>query len=55
MTRWNTIAMHAGLAAVFFFALQHFVLSSSLNEALIWCLGGGAVAGLMAHRQTRGD
>jgi hypothetical protein len=52
MSRPLTIALHTGLAAIFFFALQRFVLSSSLNEALIWCIGGGVVAGLIAYNQT---
>ena len=42
--RWGYIAMHGALASVFFFVLQRFGFSQSLETSLIW----GAILGLGA-------
>ncbi len=51
--RWGYIAVHGGLAAVFFFVLQRFVLNQSMETSLLW--GGllGAIAAGIAWSQAQ--
>jgi hypothetical protein len=50
---YGYIAIHGGLAALFFFVLQRFVLNQTMESSLLWggLLGAGAAG--IAWLQTR--
>ena len=47
------IAGHALFACAFFFCLQYFLLSQTLETSVIWAIAGGAAAALLAWLQHR--
>jgi hypothetical protein len=47
------IAGHALMASAFFFSLQYFLLSQTLDTSVVWAAGGGAAAALLAWLQQR--
>ena len=47
------IAGHALLAGAFFFCLQYFLLSQTVETSVIWAIAGGAGAALLAWLQHR--
>ena len=49
---WLTIALHTTLAAAFFFVLQRFLMSATLESSLVWALAGGAGAAFLAWQQA---
>ena len=52
MTNWRRIVLHAVAAAAFFFLLQRYGMSASLELSLLWALAfGGGAAGL-AYKQS---
>ena len=54
MKSWRYIALHTLAAAVFIFALQHFLLHASLETSLLWALMlGGCAAGLAYTQSNR--
>jgi hypothetical protein len=54
MKNWRYIALHTLAAAIFIFALQHFLLHASLESSLLWALMlGGCAAGLAYNQSNR--
>jgi hypothetical protein len=52
------IAGHALLAGVFFFFLQYFLLSQTVETSVIWAIAAAAGAALLAwlqHRRSGGQ
>ncbi len=47
------IVMHAGIAAVFIFVLNFYVLNTSLQSAVFWAIGFSVMAAGLAYRQTK--
>jgi hypothetical protein len=47
------IVGHALVAGAFFFCLQRFVLSQSIDTSVIWSVAGGGGAALLAWLQLR--
>ena len=52
MKNWRYIALHTVTAAVFIFALQHFLLHASLESSLVWALTFGGCAAGLAYMQS---
>jgi hypothetical protein len=48
------VSLHTAGAAVFIFVLNFLVLGTSLQTALIWAIGFGAMAFVLARQHTRG-
>ena len=48
---WLTIALHTAGAAAFFFILQRFFMSATLESSLMWAVAGGAGAACLAWQQ----
>ena len=46
------IAMHADVAAVFIFLLQHFTLNAPLETSLLWALTFAVCAAGLAYKQA---
>lgn len=52
MKNWRYIALHAVAAAAFFFVLQRYAMSASLETSLIWALAFGGCAAGFAYMQS---
>jgi Na+-transporting NADH:ubiquinone oxidoreductase subunit NqrB len=52
MKRWRYIALHALVAAAFFFVLQRYAMSASLDSSLLWAMVLGGVAAGLAYMQS---
>jgi Na+-transporting NADH:ubiquinone oxidoreductase subunit NqrB len=52
MKHWRYIALHAVVAAAFFFVLQRYTLQASLETSLLWALVLGGCAAGLAYRQS---
>ncbi len=52
MKNWRHIALHAAAAGVFFFLLQRYGMNASLDTSLLWAIGFGGVAAVLAYRQS---
>ena len=52
MTNWRRIVLHAVAAAAFFFVLQRYGMSASLETSLLWALGFGGCAAALAYMQS---
>jgi hypothetical protein len=52
MKRWGYIALHAAIAAAFFFLLQRYALSASLESSLLWAVTFGGCAAGLAYMQS---
>ena len=52
MNNWRYMALHAFAAAAFIFLLQRYVLSASLESALLWALTFGVCAAGLAFLQS---
>jgi hypothetical protein len=50
---WRYIALHVAGAAAFGFLLNRFALATSVEIALLWGIGLGAMAGMLAWQQTK--
>jgi hypothetical protein len=48
------ISLHTVGAAAFIFVLNFFVLGTNLQTALIWAIGFGVMAFILARQHTRG-
>lgn len=46
------VAFHAGLAAVFFFVLQRYILNSSLDSSWGWSIAMGVFAAVLSYKQN---
>ena len=46
------VAMHAGLAAVFFFVFQRYFMSASLESSWRWSICMGLLAAVLAYKQN---
>ena len=53
MPNWRNIVLHAGLAAVFMFVLQRFVVNAPLESSLLWALLFGGCAAGLAYAQSK--
>ena len=53
MSRNLYILAHAAMAAIFIFALQHFVLKQSLETAGLWAVVFCAAAAALAWNQSK--
>ena len=49
---WMIIGLHTVTAAAFFFLLQRYMMSATLESALVWALAGGAGAAYLAWQQN---
>ena len=52
MKNWRYIALHAAVAAAFFFLLQRYALNASLDTSLLWALVLGVCAAGLATMQS---
>ena len=52
MKNWRTIALQAVAAGAFFFLLQRYGMNASLDTSLLWALGFGACAAVLAYKQS---
>ena len=52
MKRWGYIALHAAIAAAFFFLLQRYTLSASFESSLLWAVTFGGCAAGLAYMQS---
>ena len=52
MERSRYIALHAAMAGAFFFLLQRYVFSASLDTSLLWALAFGGCAAVLAYMQS---
>jgi hypothetical protein len=52
MKSWGYIALHAVVAAAFFFLLQRYAMSASLETSLLWALAFGGCAAGLAYMQS---
>ena len=50
---WGRVALHALLAAAFFFVLNYYLLHTDLEASLSWALALGGVAAVIAYRQMK--
>jgi hypothetical protein len=50
--RWRYIALHAIGAGAFFFVLQRFAFSQSVDNSLLWAAFFAVAAALVAWRQS---
>jgi hypothetical protein len=50
---WVRVALHALLAAVFFFVLNYYLLGTGLESSLSWALALGGIAAGIAYRQMK--
>jgi hypothetical protein len=48
------VSLHTAGATAFIFVLNFFVLGTNLQTALIWAIGFGAMAFILARQHTRG-
>lgn len=53
MDQIRYMSLHTVGAAAFIFVLNFFILGTSLQSALIWAIGFGMLAFLIARRHTR--
>lgn len=53
MSKLRYMWLHTVGAAVFIFVLNFLVLGTSLQTALIWAIGFGSFAFLLAHQHTQ--
>jgi hypothetical protein len=49
---WRYIALHAAVAAAFFFLLQRYALNASVDTSLLWALALGVCAARLATMQS---
>jgi hypothetical protein len=49
---WGYIAMNTAAAAGFFFMLQRYAMNASLDSSLLWALGFGGCAAVLAYMQS---
>jgi hypothetical protein len=52
MRNWRYIALHTVVAAAFFFLLQRYALSASLESSLLWAVTFGGCAAGLAYMQS---
>jgi hypothetical protein len=52
MKNWRYIALHTAAAAAFFFVLQRYAMSASLETSLFWALALGGCAAGYAYMQS---
>jgi hypothetical protein len=52
MNKWLYVLMHTAGAVVFIFLLQRFVMSATLETSLLWAVGFGACAAILATKQA---
>jgi hypothetical protein len=52
MNKWPYVLMHTAAAVVFIFLLQRFVMSATLETSLLWAVGFGACAAILATKQA---
>jgi hypothetical protein len=52
MKGWGRIALQAAVAAAFFFLLQRYALSASLESSLLWAVTFGGCAAGLAYMQS---
>jgi hypothetical protein len=53
MKTWQSMILHAVVAATFIFLLQRFGLNASLESALLWALTFGGCAAGLAYSQSK--
>lgn len=53
MDKLRYVTLHTAGAAVFIFVLNFLVLGTNLQTALIWAIGFGALAFLIARQHTQ--
>lgn len=46
------VALHAGLAAVFFFVMQRLVLNATLESSWRWSICMGLLAAVLSYKQN---
>jgi hypothetical protein len=49
---WGYIALHTAAATGFFFVLQRYAMNASLDSSLLWALGFGGCAAVLAYKQS---
>lgn len=54
MDKLRYVSLHTVGAAAFIFVLNFFVLGTNLQTALIWAIGFGVMAFILARQHTRG-
>jgi hypothetical protein len=52
MKNWRYIALHAVVAAAFFFLLQRYAMGATLNTSLLWGLAFGGCAAVVGYMQS---
>jgi hypothetical protein len=52
MKSFGYIALHAAVAAAFFFLLQRYTFGASLETSLLWAVAFGGCAGGLAYMQS---
>lgn len=50
---WRDVVLKGAVASVFFFVLQYVILKASLGSSLVWAIGLGFGASLLAWSQAR--
>lgn len=49
---WGNVALHAALAAVFFFVFQHVVLKAGVETSVLWAIVMGIAAAWLSWKQN---
>jgi hypothetical protein len=52
MNKWLYVLLHTAAATAFIFLLQRFVMSATLETSLLWAVGFGACAAILATKQA---
>lgn len=50
---WRDVIVKGTVASIFFFVLQYVILKASLESSLLWAVGLGFGASLLAWSQAR--